>query len=208
MELPKRIGRYDVIRLLGQGGMGRVLLAKDTVLGREVAVKVVRDDLGLPPEMREALFLRMKQEARAAAAVSHPNFVTLHDMGEEADVGVFLVFEYVKGNTLRERIAKGPLDADDVYKIARDVGAALDRAHEAGVIHRDVKPENVLISDTGPKLTDFGIARLPDSTLTRAGSVLGTAAYSAPEALALAEFSSASDQFSLAATLYESFGGV
>ncbi len=207
MELPKRIGRYDVLRLLGQGGMGRVLLAKDTVLGREVAVKVVRDDLGLPPEMREALFLRMKQEARAAAAVSHPSFVTLHDMGEEADVGVFLVFEYVKGHTLRERIAKGPLDPDDVYKIARDVGAALDRAHEAGVIHRDVKPENVLMSSTGPKLTDFGIARLPDSTLTRAGSVLGTAAYSAPEALALAEFSGASDQFSLAVTLYEAFGG-
>ncbi|MEO8874749.1 MAG: serine/threonine-protein kinase, partial [Polyangiaceae bacterium] len=86
-------------------------------------------------------------------------------------------------------------------------GSALDRAHEAGVIHRDVKPENVLMSDTGVKLTDFGIARLPDSTLTRAGSVLGTAAYSAPEALALAEFGPFSDQFSLAATLYESFGG-
>ncbi|MEO8797823.1 MAG: serine/threonine-protein kinase, partial [Polyangiaceae bacterium] len=207
MELPKRVGRYDVVRLLGQGGMGRVLLAKDTVLGREVAVKIVRDDLGIPPEMKEALFLRMKQEARAAAAVSHPNFVTLHDMGEEEAVGVFLVFEYVRGPTLRERIAAGALDPDEVYKLARDVGSALDRAHEAGVIHRDVKPENVLMSETGPKLTDFGIARLPDSTLTRAGSVLGTAAYSAPEALALAEFGPFSDQFSLAATLYEAFGG-
>ncbi|HEX7664760.1 MAG TPA: serine/threonine-protein kinase [Polyangiaceae bacterium] len=207
MELPKRVGRYDVVRLLGQGGMGRVLLAKDTVLGREVAVKIVRDDLGIPPEMKDALFARMKQEARAAAAVSHPNFVTLHDMGEEEPVGVFLVFEFVKGQTLRERIAAGALDPDDVYKIARDLGAALDRAHEAGVIHRDVKPENVLMSETGPKLTDFGIARLPDSTLTRAGSVLGTAAYSAPEALALAEFGPYSDQFSLAATLYEAFGG-
>jgi len=207
MELPKRIGRYDVIRLLGQGGMGRVLLAKDTVLGREVAIKIVRDDLGIPPEMKDSLYRRMEQEARAAAAVSHPNFVVLHDMGEEADVGLFLVFEYVRGPTLRDQIALGPLEVDDVYKIARDLGSALDRAHEAGVIHRDVKPENVLISDTGVKLTDFGIARLPDSTLTRAGSVLGTAAYSAPEALALAEFGPFSDQFSLAATLYESFGG-
>jgi serine/threonine protein kinase len=207
MELPKRIGRYDVIRLLGQGGMGRVLLAKDTVLGREVAIKIVRDDLGIPPEMKDALFLRMKQEARAAAAVSHPNFVTLHDMGEEPDVGLFLVFELVKGPTLRDRITQGPLDLEEAYKIARDLGSALDRAHEAGVIHRDVKPENVLMSDTGVKLTDFGIARMPDSTLTRAGSVLGTAAYSAPEALALAEFSRFSDQFSLAATLYEAFGG-
>ncbi|MEO7109520.1 MAG: serine/threonine-protein kinase, partial [Polyangiaceae bacterium] len=102
---------------------------------------------------------------------------------------------------------QGPLDLEEAYKIARDLGSALDRAHEAGVIHRDVKPENVLMSDTGVKLTDFGIARMPDSTLTRAGSVLGTAAYSAPEALALAEFSRFSDQFSLAATLYEAFGG-
>ncbi len=207
MELPKRIGRYDVIRLLGQGGMGRVLLAKDTVLGREVAIKIVRDDLGIPPEMKNALFERMKQEARAAAAVSHPNLVTLHDMGEEPDVGLYLVFELVKGPTLRDRITQGPLDLEEAYKMARDLGSALDRAHEAGVIHRDVKPENVLMSDTGVKLTDFGIARMPDSTLTRAGSVLGTAAYSAPEALALAEFSRFSDQFSLAATLYEAFGG-
>jgi serine/threonine-protein kinase len=207
MDLPKRIGRYDVIRLLGQGGMGRVLLAKDTVLGREVAIKIVRDDLGIPPEMKDALFQRMKQEARAAAAVSHPNFVTLHDMGEEPDVGLYLVFELVKGPTLRDRITQGPLELEEAYKIARDLGSALDRAHEAGVIHRDVKPENVLMSDTGVKLTDFGIARMPDSTLTRAGSVLGTAAYSAPEALALAEFSRFSDQFSLAATLYEAFGG-
>jgi serine/threonine protein kinase len=157
--------------------------------------------------MKDALFLRMKQEARAAAAVSHPNFVVLHDMGEEPDVGLYLVFELVRGPTLRDRITQGPLDLEEAYKIARDLGSALDRAHEAGVIHRDVKPENVLMSDTGVKLTDFGIARMPDSTLTRAGSVLGTAAYSAPEALALAEFSRFSDQFSLAATLYEAFGG-
>src|ERR1700727_44544 len=110
MDLPARIGRYEVIRVLGQGGMGRVLLAKDSVLGRYVAVKILRDDLGLPPESRAALFARMQQEARAAAAVGHPNMVTLHDMGEEPAVGLYLVFEYISGPTLRDRIAEGPID--------------------------------------------------------------------------------------------------
>ncbi len=203
MELAARIGRYDVIRLLGQGGMGRVLLARDSVLGRYVAVKVLRDDLGLPPESREALFARMRQEARAAATVAHPHLVTLHDMGEEEPYGLYLVFEYVEGPTLRERIGEGALDLVIVARMARELGDALATAHEAGVIHRDVKPENVMLSRRGAILTDFGIARLPDSTLTGIGTVLGTPAYSAPEALALGEFSALSDQFSLACTLFE-----
>src|ERR1700728_3679868 len=203
MEVPARIGRYEVLRLLGQGGMGRVLLAKDTVLGRHVAVKILRDDLGLPPEARAALFARMQQEARAAAAIEHPHLVTLHDMGEEPAVGLYLVFEYLTGPTLRDKIAEGPLDRVMVARMARDLGDALTTAHEAGVVHRDVKPENVILSPRGAKLTDFGIARLGDSTLTAVGSVLGTPAYSAPEALALGQFSPESDQFSLAATLFE-----
>ena len=198
-----QIGRYQVIRALGQGGMGRVLLAKDSVLGRHVAIKVLRDDLGLPPESRESLFARMRQEARAAAAIEHPHMVTLHDMGEEPDVGLYLVFEYLPGPTLREKIGEGPLDMPFVAAMARHLGDALTTAHDAGVIHRDVKPENVMLSPYGAKLTDFGIARLGDSTLTTAGSVLGTPAYSAPEALARAEFSPATDQFSFAATLFE-----
>jgi serine/threonine-protein kinase len=209
-ELPRRIGRYDVLRLLGQGGMGRVLLARDSVLGRFVAVKILRGDLGLPPESQRALFARMEQEAKAAAAIDHPNIVTLHDMGEEAPVGLYLVFELVTGPTLRERIAEGPIDLDVVARMARALGDALTTAHEAGVIHRDVKPENVILSKHGAKLTDFGIARLPDSTLTvatvGAGVVLGTPAYSAPEALASGDFSPRSDQFSLACTLYEALG--
>jgi serine/threonine-protein kinase len=209
MDLPRRIGRYDVERLLGEGGMGRVLLARDTVLGRRVALKVLRDDLGLTPELRTQLVDRMRQEARAAAALSHPGMVTLHDMGQDDAVGLFLVFELIDGPTLRERLhAGGPLPPGEVAAIARVLGAALTHAHQAGVIHRDVKPENVMLSPTGAKLTDFGIARLPDSTLTRATTVLGTPAYSAPEALASATFSAASDQFSLAATLYEALTGV
>jgi serine/threonine-protein kinase len=207
MDLPARIGRYEVIRLLGQGGMGRVLLAKDSVLGRYVAVKLLRGDLGLPPESRQVLFARMRQEARAAAAVGHPHMVTLHDMGEEADVGLYLVFEYLAGPTLRDKLGEGPVDLVVVAAMARQLGDALTAAHEAGVIHRDVKPENIILSVFGPKLTDFGIARLPDSTLTAAGSVLGTPAYSAPEALSRGEFGPASDQFSLGATLFEAVCG-
>jgi serine/threonine-protein kinase len=208
MELPARIGRYDVEHLLGQGGMGRVLLARDTVLGREVALKVLRDDLGLTPELKAQLVDRMRQEARAAAALSHPAMVTLHDMGEDEHVGLYLVFERIVGPTLRERLHdKGALPPAEVARLARALGSALTHAHAAGVVHRDVKPENVMLSPVGPKLTDFGIARLPDSTLTRASTVLGTPAYSAPEAIASGAFGAQSDQFSLAATLYEALTG-
>ncbi len=188
--------------------MGRVLLARDTVLGREVALKVLRDDLGLPPELKAQLLERMRQEARAAATLSHPGMVTLHDMGEDERVGLYLVFERIDGPTLRERIATGgALPPAEVARLARTLGTALTHAHKAGVVHRDVKPENVMLSAVGPKLTDFGIARLPDSTLTSATAVLGTPAYSAPEALASGAFSAYSDQFSMAATLYEALTG-
>jgi serine/threonine-protein kinase len=208
MDLPARIGRYEVELLLGEGGMGRVLLARDTVLGRQVALKILRDDLGLPPELKAQLVERMRQEARAAATLSHPAIVTLHDMGEDEHVGLFLVFELIKGTSLRERLDEsGPLPPEEVATLARALGAALTHAHAAGVVHRDVKPENVMLSPTGPKLTDFGIARLPDSTLTRATRVLGTPAYGAPEALASGSFSAYSDQFSFATTLYEALTG-
>ncbi len=207
MDLPERIGRYDVVRLLGQGGMGRVVLARDTVLGRFVALKTLRDDLGLTPEHRTSLFERMRNEVRAAATLSHPNIVVLHDMGQDPDHGLFLVFEYVEGPTLRDRIGDGALPPLEVARLARELGSALSLAHAAGVVHRDVKPENIIVSVGGARLTDFGIARIPDSTLTRAGVTMGTPAYSAPEALAKGEFSPESDQFSLAATLFEALSG-
>lgn len=205
--LPSIIGRYLVLRLLGQGAMGRVLLARDTVLGREVAIKLLRDDLGLPPETRDALLVRMRHEAQAAARVSHPNLVTLHDMGDDAREGVYLVFEYVPGETLRDAIEGGALPPSRVARLARELGSALDAAHAAGVLHRDVKPENIMLAPFGAKIADFGIARIPDSTLTRTGSLVGTPAYCAPEALSLGQFSPAGDQFSLAATLYEAVYG-
>lgn len=211
---PRSIGRYEVERLLGQGGMGRVWLARDTVLGRRVAIKVLRDDLALPPSVRDELVTRMRHEAQAAAAVSHPNIVTLHDMGEDDAVGLFLVFEYVPGpradgpESLRDRLRDGPLPLGDVAKIARELGSALTFAHAAGVIHRDIKPENILFSRTGAKIADFGIARIPDSTITRVNTVLGTPAYTSPEALSKADFGPASDQFAFAATLYEASTGM
>jgi eukaryotic-like serine/threonine-protein kinase len=202
-RLIEQIGRYAVVRMIGQGAMGRVLLAHDGVLDRQVAIKLLRDDLGLPPEHLHTLYERMRQEARASARVSHPHIVALYDMGEDSRVGLFLVFEYIEGLTLKQRITQGPLGPGVVKRLALELGSALAVAHEAGVLHRDIKPENVMLARSGAKIADFGIARVPDSTLTRDGRLLGTPAYSAPEAISHGTFSPASDQFSLAATLYE-----
>ncbi len=205
--LPTQIGRYRIERLLGRGAMGRVLLAHDPVLDRSVAIKLLRDDLQIPPEQHDALLHRMRQEARASARVSHPNIVALHDMGEDPTLGLCLVFEYAEGLTLKERLLKGPLGPEAAAKLAREVGDALTTAHLAGVLHRDIKPENIILTPTGAKVADFGIARVPDSTLTRDGGLLGTPAYSAPECIETGRFSPLSDQFSLAATLYEAVSG-
>jgi serine/threonine-protein kinase len=207
LRLPTQIGRYRIERLLGRGAMGRVLLAHDPVLDRSVAIKLLRDDLNIPPEQHDALLHRMRQEARASARVSHPNIVALHDMGEDPELGLCLVFEYAEGETLKERILRGPLGPEAAAKLAREVGDALSTAHAAGVLHRDIKPENIILTPTGAKVADFGIARVPDSTLTRDGGLLGTPAYSAPECIASGKFSPLSDQFSLAATLYEAVSG-
>lgn len=200
---PAQIGRYEIVRLLGRGAMGRVLLALDPVLERSVAVKLLRDDLVVQPEQLAALIERMRQEARASARITHPNIVALFDMGEDPEFGLYLVFEYAEGVTLKDRLLRGPLGATAAATIARELGDALSTAHAKGVLHRDIKPENVILTSTGSKIADFGIARVPDSTLTRDGGLLGTPAYSAPECISHGTFSPASDQFSLAGTLYE-----
>jgi eukaryotic-like serine/threonine-protein kinase len=183
--------------------MGQVLLAQDPVLDRPVAVKHLRDDLALAHDQLVSLTRRMEQEARASARVSHPNLVALHDMGQDPGVGLYLVFEYVEGPTLKERLERGPLNVVEAARLSRQLGGALTLAHAASVLHRDVKPENVILARTGAKIADFGIARLPDSTLTRPGGLLGTPAYSAPEAIDQGSFSAQSDQFSMACTLFE-----
>ena len=207
LELPRIIGRYEVLRLVGEGAMGRVLCAHDPVLGRDVAVKLLRDDLLIPRDVREGLLARMRHEARAAARVSHPNLVTLHDMGEDPRLGLYLVFEYVEGPTLKQRLKAGLMPAGEAARLARELGSALTFAHGESILHRDIKPENIILSRTGGKIADFGIARIPDSTLTHAGGLMGTPAYSAPETFGGKNFSPASDQFSLAASLYEALYG-
>ncbi len=205
--LPESIGRYQVARLLGEGAMGRVLLAHDPVLDRDVAIKHLRADLNIPDDVRRGLLKRMRHEARAAARVMHPHLVTLHDMGEDDRVGLYLVFEYVEGPTLKERVARGRMLPSEAARTAIELGTALTTAHDAGILHRDIKPENVILSKKGGKIADFGIARIPDSTLTHQGGLMGTPAYSAPETFRTSTFSPESDQFSLAATLYEAVSG-
>ncbi|MEJ7734875.1 MAG: serine/threonine-protein kinase [Polyangiaceae bacterium] len=207
LGLPTTIGRYAVVRLVGEGAMGRVLLAHDPVLERDVAVKLLRDDLRVPSDVRDGLVVRMRHEARAAARVAHPNLVTLHDMGEDPSLGLYLVFEYVEGPTLKHRLLDGALSPRQAARLGRELGAALTVAHRAGIVHRDIKPDNVILSATGGKIADFGIARVPNSTLTHQGGLLGTPAYSAPETFRHGKFSPESDQFSLAASLYEAVSG-
>jgi serine/threonine-protein kinase len=207
-ELPTQIGRYRIERLLGAGSMGNVYLAHDADLDRPVAVKTLRD-LALDAEMREVFLSRFRNEARAAALLHHPNIVQIFDVGEDPNVGPYLVFEYVEGRTLKQLLKKGgPLSQERLLEVAQQVGDALATAHSAGVIHRDLKPENLLITDNGQvKLADFGIARVPNADLTKEGQFLGTPCYSAPETLRGGEYSEQSDLFSFGAVLYEAASG-
>jgi serine/threonine-protein kinase len=207
-ELPTQIGRYRIERLLGAGSMGNVYLAHDADLDRPVAVKTLRD-LALDTEMREVFLSRFQNEARAAALLHHPNIVQIFDVGEDPNVGPYLVFEYVEGRTLKQLLKRsGPLSRERLLEVAQQVGDALATAHVAGVIHRDLKPENLLIRDNGQvKLADFGIARVPNADLTKEGQFLGTPCYSAPETLRGGEYSEQSDLFSFGAVLYEAVSG-
>lgn len=205
--MPKTIGRYELSRLLGEGAMGRVYLATDPELGRSVAIKVLRLDAA--GNARDAYIARFKNEARAAARLQHPHVVTLHDTGIDPTLGPYLVYEYVPGETLRGRIQEGKLDYKALIVLARAIGSALDAMNAAGIIHRDVKPDNILIAPDGTvKVTDFGIARVSDVQLTRDGQFLGTPAYAAPEAITRGVYSARGDQFSLAAVLYEALCGI
>jgi eukaryotic-like serine/threonine-protein kinase len=200
-------GRYELAEPLGAGGMARVMAAHDHRLGRRVAVKLVREELTCDPVSRE----RLLREARAAAALQHPNTVAVHDAGEQ-DGQAFVVMELVAGRTLGERLrTPAPLPAPEVVALGAAVLAALQAAHARGLVHRDVKPANVLLTDDGGvKLADFGIAKALDGAavdLTATGQVLGTPRYLAPEQVAGAPATPASDLYSLGAVLYECLAG-
>jgi len=208
-SVPKQIGRYTVERLLGRGAMGNVYLGRDPELDRAVAIKTLRD-LGLGPDAMQTFLERFRNEARAAARLHHPSIVQVYDVGEDEGTGPFLVFEYVPGATLKHFLrSRGPLPPKDVVRTAQDVAEALDLAHAEEIIHRDIKPDNLLVTeDGGTKLADFGIARVPNATLTKEGQFLGTPCYAAPETLIGAKYSPKSDLFSMAAVLYEAVAGV
>lgn len=207
MAEPKTIGRYEVKKVLGEGALGRVYQAFDTELARDVAVKVIRPDLAMAEDAKRALADRLRHEARAAAAMAHPNVAALHDMGEDPAVGLYLVFEYVRGPSLRQRLEHEPLPLDEVARLALELGSALAFAHESGILHRDIKPENILLGRFGTKITDFGIARIPDSTVSQAHIDMGPPAYTSPEALSRGVYTARNDQYSMATTLAEALTG-
>ncbi|HEY5944668.1 MAG TPA: serine/threonine-protein kinase, partial [Kofleriaceae bacterium] len=197
-DLP-RFGRFRALAELGTGAMGTVYRAQDEVLGRAVAIKALHSrDKGT----RE----RFLREARAIGAVLHPNILAVYDAGTD-DQQPYLVMELAVGGSLRERINAGPLPIETVREIGIQIARALAAAHAANILHRDVKPANILAAGDVWKLADFGIARLPDSTLTVEGQFLGSPSYAAPESLRAGEFSAASDVYGLGATLYEALAG-
>jgi serine/threonine-protein kinase len=199
-------GRYEILRHIARGGMAEVYLAHDLMLDRQVALKVLFPELSTDRNFVE----RFRREAQAAANLSHPNIVSIYDWGEEEGT-YFIVMEYIEGRTLGQIIrGEGPLMADRAAEIGADVAAALAFAHRSGVIHRDVKPGNVLIGPTGQvKVSDFGIARAAnsDGDLTQTGAVMGTATYFSPEQAQGHRVDPRSDVYSLGVVLYEMVAG-
>src|SRR5580658_7280779 len=207
MSLPSgtKLGPYEIQSPLGAGGMGEVYFARDTRLGRDVAIKVLPAHLSSDPDLRQ----RMEREARAISSLNHPHICTLHDVGSQDGID-FLVMECVEGETLADLLQRGAMPLQEALKTAITIADALDKAHARGIIHRDLKPANVMLTKNGPKLMDFGLAKpapgsssasgaglLTPSTptmsvaalsasaspLTQKGTVVGTFQYMAPEVL-------------------------
>src|SRR5688572_84583 len=212
----RMLGHYEILGTLGKGGMGVVYLATDTNLGRKVALKF------LPAffTSQKDRLRRFEQEARATSALNHPNILTVHEIGE-ADGLRFIATEFVEGETLRQRIVRGPADLASSLNVAEQIASALAAAHAEGIVHRDIKPDNVMLRRDGyVKVLDFGLAKLTqqkqeskpeDATLqmiqTSAGMVMGTAPYMSPEQARGLEVDARSDIWSLGVALYETVTG-
>src|SRR6201998_4607070 len=183
----QRLGPYEILSAIGAGGMGEVYRARDTRLERIVAVKILPDHLANRAELRE----RFEREARTVASLNHPHICTLHDIGQQEGAD-FLVMEYLEGETLAERLKKGPLPFDQVLQYAIEISDALDKAHRKGITHRDLKPSNIMLTKSGTKLLDVGLAKLREpqtavanlpalptegSGLTALGTIVGTLQY-------------------------------
>jgi serine/threonine protein kinase len=224
-----KLGPYEIQSLLGAGGMGEVYRARDTRLGRDVAIKVLPAHLSSDPDLRQ----RMEREAKAISSLNHPHICTLHDVGSQDGID-FLVMEHLEGETLADRLQRGALPLEEALEIGREIAEALDKAHRRGIVHRDLKPGNVMLTKNGPKLMDFGLAKPSPgvssgsaaspltpttptmsiaaltalaSPLTQKGTVVGTFQYMAPEVLQGAEADARSDIFSFGCLLYEMLTG-
>ena len=199
------LGPYQIVSQLGQGGMGVVYRAHDPRLDRHVAIKLLPPDLTRDATAKQ----RFLQEAKAASALDHPNICTIYEINETADGQLYLVMAHYEGETLKERIAKGPLTLDDAIDVAMQVGTGLAEAHGAGIVHRDIKPANLLVTKTGTvKILDFGLAKLAGSEgVTQTGTTVGTVAYMSPEQAQGQEVDHRTDIWSLGVVLYEMLAG-
>lgn len=197
-------GRYRLLAPLGEGGMARVYRARDLRLNREVAVKILHDDLTRDP----GFLSRFEREAQVVAGLAHPNIVPVYDVGGEDGVP-YIIMEYIKGRTLKETLdAGGPMSADRAVAIMLPILDALGYAHRLGLIHRDVKPHNILLTTNGtPRLADFGIAHLVDGSTTRTAAILGSAQYLSPEQSRGEEATERSDIYACGIVMYEMLAG-
>src|SRR6266852_5215939 len=214
----KRLGPYEILSAIGAGGMGEVYRARDTRLDRIVAIKVLPAHLADRSDLRE----RFEREARTIASLNHPHICVLHDIGRQDGID-FLVMEYLEGETLGQRLLKGPLPLEQVLQYAIEIGDALDKAHRKGVTHRDLKPGNIMLTKAGTKLLDFGLAKLKQEVapanvplselptandpLTAEGSIVGTMQYMAPEQLEAKEVDARTDIFAFGVVVYEMAAG-
>ena len=212
-----QLGPYEIAAPLGAGGMGEVYRARDTRLDRSVAIKILPADLSGDAVRRQ----RFEREAKVVSSLNHPNICTLYDIGQQDGVD-FIVMEFLEGQTLAERLEKGPLPVAQVLAYGAQIASALDKAHRNGVTHRDLKPGNIMLTQTGAKLLDFGLAKAeatltggdtqteitPLATpMTQHGMIVGTVPYMSPEQVEGKEVDGRSDIFSLGAVLYEMVTG-
>ena len=203
------IGRYEVIKTVGKGAMGVVYKARDPLLDRVVAVKTIMSPQGQGRRVRSAFLERFQREAKAAAKMQHPAIVTIFDVGVDDDSGApFMVLEYLPGESLADRLDRVRFPLARSVQISLDLASALSFAHRQRIVHRDVKPANVLhAGDNRLKLADFGIARMPDSDLTQVGIFMGTPGYSPPEAIREGRYTPQADVFAWGAVFYELLSG-
>jgi serine/threonine-protein kinase len=199
------ISHYRILERLGGGGMGVVYRAQDTRLDRTVALKFLPLEWSQDPVLRE----RFSREARAASGLDHPHICTIFDVGESPEGQLFIAMAFCPGETLKGRVQRGPMPADEAAGFAIQIAEALEAAHEAGIVHRDIKPANILITDRDQvKIVDFGLAKLAgEAAVTRQGSVVGTPAYMSPEQANGEEVDPRSDVWALGAVLYEMLAG-